>query len=52
MTAYIPILASISGAVVYFMSNNSKVAEIGRIIFATGTLVSVFLFSGKTLHLP
>jgi TM2 domain-containing membrane protein YozV len=47
MIVFLPLLVALIGALTYALSNNGKVAEIGRILFWTGMLV--FLFSADKL---
>ena len=47
--AIIPLLVCIVGLLMYALSANTKVAEIGRIMFWTGLLVTLFVSSGKTV---
>lgn len=51
MIIYLPLLVALIGMLIYALSANPKIAEIGRIAFAAGLFA--FLFSVKTtLHLP
>ncbi len=45
----IPFLVAIIGLLMFALSSNSKVAEIGKIMFWTGLLVTLFVSSGKTV---
>ncbi len=51
MIAMIPIVAMIVGALMYALSSNPKLAEIGRILFAAGAFALCFALAGKTLSL-
>ncbi len=42
MIAIVPVLAMIIGALVYALSSNGKVAELGRLTFGAGVLVFVY----------
>lgn len=46
MIAYLPLLVCVIGLVVYALSNNAKVAELGRISFAFGLLVFLLNWKG------
>lgn len=47
----IPILFLIVGALMYFLSSNPKVQELGRILFAAGAFGLAFAAGGKTITL-
>jgi Na+/phosphate symporter len=49
MTIYIPLLVAIIGALCYALSSNSKVAEMGRISFFAGLLVTLLQVQGHVL---
>lgn len=44
MIIYLPLLCALVGLLMYVLAKDSKVVEIGRILFWTGTLA--FLLSG------
>jgi hypothetical protein len=46
----LPLLVALAGVLVYAVSNNSKVSEIGRIAFAMGLLVALLLIGGRVIH--
>lgn len=48
MIIYLPLLISIIGLLMYALSGNPKVVEIGRIMFWTGLLA--FLLGGGAIH--
>lgn len=52
--AYIPAIVCIAGALVYALSspNNPKAAELGRIAYWCGLLVTVWELATKAVHLP
>lgn len=52
MTAYISALVALIGVVIYAVSLNAKVAEIGRLMFGSGLLVFLFQLAPRVLHLP
>jgi len=43
MTVLIPLLAAIVGLVVYALASAPKPAEVGRLLFACGALVSLLV---------
>lgn len=47
----IPALVAIVGLLMYVLASNTKVSEIGRILFWTGTLVTLFVVAGKVIKL-
>jgi Na+/phosphate symporter len=49
--AMVPLLVCIIGLIVYALSSNSKVAELGRISFAFGLLVTLLVFATKVVKL-
>jgi hypothetical protein len=49
MIVYLPLLIAIVGLLVYALSNNAKVAEIGRISYFAGLLA--FLLTGAHVAL-
>lgn len=48
MIIWIPLLVSILGAFVYILATNAKAAELGRLAFWTGLLVTLFLVAGHS----
>lgn len=51
MTALIPVLVAVAGALVYGLSSNGKVAELGRLCFACALLVLMFAVAGHSVRL-
>jgi Na+/phosphate symporter len=49
--AYLPLLIALIGVLMYALSANPKVVEIGRIMFWTGLLVTLFSVASKTVRL-
>jgi Na+/phosphate symporter len=47
----IPLAVCAIGLLVYALSNNSKVTELGRIAFAMGLLVTLLVFATKVVKL-
>jgi hypothetical protein len=50
-TILIPLLVCIVGLIVYALSANAKVAELGRLAYAAGLLVTLFVVATKVVHL-
>ena len=51
ITAIIPFVFAILGALAYALSANVKVQELGRLLFAAGVFAIAFAWSGRTLSL-
>lgn len=51
MIALVPILAAVVGALLYALTANPKLAELGRITFGCGLLVSLFVLAQHTVRL-
>jgi hypothetical protein len=51
MTAYIPVLAALIGALVYVLSANGKAAELGRITYAAGMFALLFALGERMVKL-
>jgi len=47
MTAFIPVFMVIIGVLVYALSNNAKVQEIGRIVLAAGLFSIAFAYATR-----
>jgi len=47
-SAIIPVLLILVGGVLYAISSNPKVAELGRLLFAAGAFAFAFALSSKT----
>jgi Na+/phosphate symporter len=53
LIAWLAVVVAIAGALLYALSSNAKVAEMGRILFFAGVLVTLFAAGGKTtIHIP
>jgi hypothetical protein len=52
MTVYLAPLVTILGCLVYALSSNGKVAELGRLAYAAGLLVTLLQFMAHVTHLP
>lgn len=42
LTILVPLLVAVAGLLVYVVASNAKVAEVGRLLFACGSLVATF----------
>ncbi len=51
LTATIPLLVAVIGLLIYALSSNGKVAELGRLAFAAGLLVGLLSVAGHVLRL-
>lgn len=51
MVIYLPFLICLVGLLMYVLSNG-KVSELGRLAFAVGLLVGLFLVPGHAIRLP
>ena len=51
ITASIPILFMLVGALMYALSSNPKIQELGRILFAAGAFGFAFAAGAKTVAL-
>jgi len=49
--SYLPLLVAVIGVLMYALSSNAKVAEIGRISFAFGLLVTLMVMSHHVVRL-
>lgn len=49
--ALVPLVVAIAGALVYALSTNAKAAEMGRLMFACGLLVTLWVMSGHVLRI-
>ena len=47
----IPLAFSVAGLLLYIASNNAKVAEAGRIMFACGLLVALYVLATHIVRL-
>lgn len=50
MTIVLPLLVALLGAFTYALAANPKLSEIGRLAFACGLLVTLFVLSQHVLH--
>ncbi len=48
----VPLLAVLIGALAYGLSTNAKVAEMGRIAFAAGLVVALYVLAQVDVRLP
>lgn len=51
LIALIPILFIIAGALMYALASNPKIAEIGRLLLASGLFALAFAYAGKMVTL-
>ncbi len=51
MTAYIPPLAALAGALVYVLAGHPKAAELGRLTFAAGMFALLLGVAGRMVKL-
>ncbi len=51
LVVILPLLVAIVGVLVYALSANAKVAEIGRLAYFGGILVTLWQCASRTLHL-
>jgi len=49
--AWIPLIVCLVGLLIAVLSDNGKVVEIGKAMFWTGLLVTLFVLSSHTLNL-
>jgi Na+/phosphate symporter len=50
LTLLLPLAVALVGVLLYALAANPKVAHIGEVLFAIGTLFVVWELSGKALH--
>lgn len=50
MITIVPLLAAIVGVLLYVLASNTKVVEIGRILFWTGVLVTLMALAHHTVR--
>ena len=46
-----PLIAALVGLLVYVLSSNAKVAEVGRALLWTGLLVTLFVVAKQTVKI-
>ncbi len=52
LIAIVPVVVLLIGLLVYALSSNGKVAELGRIAFSCGLLVALFGVAKTVMRLP
>jgi Na+/phosphate symporter len=52
MVVYLPLLVAIVGVLMYALSTNSKLAEIGKIMFGVGLLAFLLIYPISLNLLP
>jgi len=50
--AVIPFVVCIVGLLMWALASNALVKDAGRIMFAAGLLVTLFVFAAKLVHVP
>jgi len=51
LVSSLPLLFAVVGVLLYALSSNPKIVEIGRLMFACGLLVSLYAVAGHTTRL-
>ncbi len=51
MTALIPVLFALVGALLYALTTPTKLAELGRLTFLAAMIATMIAFSGHVAHL-
>jgi hypothetical protein len=49
LSGLVPLIIAIAGALMYSLSANVRIQEMGRILFAAGAFAFAFFMSGRTL---
>lgn len=49
--AYFPLIIALIGLLMYMLTTNAKVTEVGRLMFASGLLVTLFTMASKVIKL-
>lgn len=49
--AYFPLIVALIGLLMYMLTTNSKVTEVGRLMFGSGLLVTLFAVASKIIRL-
>ena len=49
--AIVPLLVAVVGLLMWFVSGNGKVQELGRLLFFCGALVTLFVMGGKVVRI-
>jgi hypothetical protein len=52
LVSWIVLLIAVAGLLLYVLTTNPKLQEIGKITFFCGLLVTCFLLGGKSAHIP
>lgn len=50
LSAIVPLIFAIVGLLMYALASNPKLIEIGRLLFATSWLVTMFVAAQHTIH--
>lgn len=51
MLIYLSLLMALAGVLIYVLSANGKVSELGRVMFAAGLLAFLLRLSGTSLEI-
>jgi hypothetical protein len=51
MVSIAPLLAAVAGLLVYVLSGNAKVVEVGRALMWCGLLVTLWVLAGRSVRL-
>ncbi len=51
LIAIVPLIVAVCGALIYAFASNSKLQEMGRILFFVGVLWAVWAVAGKALKI-
>lgn len=49
LTMLLPLLVAVVGILAYALSNNAKIAELGRLLFFAGILVTLLVLAEKVV---
>lgn len=52
LIAIVPVVVAVVGLLMYALCKDVKLAEIGRLAFSCGLLVSLFVVARTTLRIP
>lgn len=51
VTAIVPVLVAVLGALAYVIPGGAERRELGRLAFAVALLVAMLVFAGRAVHL-
>lgn len=52
LISWVVLLVALVGLLMWVLSNNPKVSEIGKVMFFCGLLVTCLVLGGKTVKIP